>query len=179
MSSESCAICSQSQKIVKFAKLMALMFGIVRVRVIRQMFKLQLMIEKLRPDVLTLYTILFDHRPKCANIAPARTNVYETTGDRRVKLRRKRRFWPWLCSRTRRPTFWGRAHGWRPVNISVWIELRFNIVQLTINSMKPGWKIYLIGAIINASGYLTLTLCQTDNAKSKNGRFFSRIWADP
>ena len=62
----------RSRNIVKFVKFMTLFFEIVRVRVIRQIFQLQFMKEKPRPDLLTLATIF--------------TDAYETVGNRRVKF---------------------------------------------------------------------------------------------
>ena len=84
--SQSRAIRSQTQKNVKLEKNMALFFRIVRVHVIRQMFKLQFRIEKWTPDVLTLATTFHNsrscaisfQRPKCAN-------AYDAVGNWRVK----------------------------------------------------------------------------------------------
>ena len=60
MTSQSRSIRSHTQIIVKFVKFWPLIFWIVRVRVIRQMFQLQFMIEKWMPDLLTPSTTFYD-----------------------------------------------------------------------------------------------------------------------
>ena len=85
MSSRSRAICSQSKKNREICDIPV--FLIVRVRVFRQMLQLQFMIEK-RGSTVKQYTrdsaisqslAISSQRPKCANLAPAETNAYETS----------------------------------------------------------------------------------------------------
>ena len=72
-------------------KFVLLIFWIVSLRVIWQKFKLQFMIEKLTSGLLTPSSMsqscaIFPRRPKCANLAQAGTNPYETVGNRQVKI---------------------------------------------------------------------------------------------
>ena len=60
----------------------------MRVRVIRQMFQLQFMIGKPRPDLLTLSTTFYDISVLCNRLSKARKTQIWLSGNAGVKLTR-------------------------------------------------------------------------------------------
>ena len=86
---------------------MALIFLILRVHVILQMFQIQFMIGNrglkflLYPHHFTIAQSreISSQTPKCANMALAGTNAYKTVGNRRVILQRALTFY-FICRDT-------------------------------------------------------------------------------
>ena len=73
------------EKIVKFLIFVPLIvFGLMKARVIRQIFKLQLMISKRTPDVLTLFASFYDLSVSHNLFSKAETRDFGASGNQRI-----------------------------------------------------------------------------------------------
>ena len=69
-----------NSKIVKFVTFGSLIFGILRVRLILQMFQLQFMKGKLTPDFLTLPTTFYDVSVSCNRFSKTEMRQFGASG---------------------------------------------------------------------------------------------------
>ena len=85
MTAQSWLIRSSSRIIVKFLKFMKLIFWVVGVRVIRQIFQLKFMIKNRSPTFVALLSTFNDRSVSCNLLLKIEVRQFDASGNRRIK----------------------------------------------------------------------------------------------